>query len=159
MGGGAAADPLTTAPAKVEVADEVEQASAHAVYRLADMLGIAELKKEAKEAIVDGYTVERVRLALFSSFIVFSAPWLTIVFSSIPLVHRLSTNSSLPSHTSTRRWRKRRWTLRGHIGSVSFLPLSPFPLLPNALTGRESLTGSRQVHPFLPSGRFRRVED
>ncbi|GAA5900476.1 hypothetical protein JCM6882_001257 [Rhodosporidiobolus microsporus] len=46
----------------------VEPASAHAVYRLSDRMGVTELKKLAKEAIVGSFTAENVLYELVSSF-------------------------------------------------------------------------------------------
>jgi hypothetical protein len=43
-----------------------DRASAHAVYRLADMLDLPRVKAEAREAIIEDYTVENVRPLLSS---------------------------------------------------------------------------------------------
>ncbi|GAA6041211.1 hypothetical protein JCM8097_008345 [Rhodosporidiobolus ruineniae] len=50
-----------------EPALPVEPPSPHAVYRLADKLGLEELQENAREAIVEGFTVENVLYELVSS--------------------------------------------------------------------------------------------
>ncbi|GAA5900405.1 hypothetical protein JCM6882_001239 [Rhodosporidiobolus microsporus] len=47
---------------------DVEPASAHAVYRLADKLGLDELKDEAKSAILAGFSAENILYEYLSSF-------------------------------------------------------------------------------------------
>jgi hypothetical protein len=87
---------------KSEKPGEVEPASPHAVYKLADKLDLDELKVLAKKAIMEGFTVENVS---------FSFPFFFFPLSSSCFSCRSSTNSSPPSPTSTTRSSLRRSTL------------------------------------------------